>query len=81
MKNLNHITLVFQPVKAEFRITRNPVNKKTVYRQLVRQIAQYIISNGYLPTELRSSTADEIIFSLYLQPARSTEFDTPLKDL
>jgi len=79
MKQLD-LKLNQKPVFAEFVIDIK-ADRKTIYRNLVKQVSEYIVSNGYLPKELRRCEDDLISFKLALYPFRPSDLDTPLKDL
>ena len=78
----NKITLELKPVRANFTVaTKTTSDKKMIYRTLVKQVAEFIVANGYLTQELRVAHEDLVEFRLFIVPARKTEFDTPLEDL
>ena len=69
------------PVFARFTVYKKSIDTRKVYRDLVKQVSEYIVANGYLPQALRNSDEDSITFRLLIIPARPNDSDVPLKDL
>ncbi len=81
---LKTVDLISKPIFANFQVAMlhsKHIDKKCVYRMLVKQVAEYIVANGYLTQELRVMSHDMLEMRLCLHTWRKSELDTPLKDL